>query len=446
MEDVKKCSNCKEIKNLIKDFHALKSSKDGRQHVCKLCQKELRRSRNLKSNPKARIYRNWSKLEVIEEIQQLSKNGQSLKSGYIQEFNCSLYNACKRLFGGWKQAVESALDINYNEEISCIKRNYWDEEKIKEKLEEAIEKLEVVNTITLSDSYNDLYYAILKKYKSLANAIDSLGIHFDNHSVKLHNYWDKEKILQEISSLIESGVDLSSGYVQTNHRKLYRACLKIYGSWGETLYELGIDYKKVMKITRWNKDKIISTIQELFNSETNLTYSKISLLRNDLYLASTRHFGSLESAINEAGVSHLISSEDSYTTADCGRKFENLLTKILLELGINFERNVRVDDCRPDYVLKNDVWIDAKLSQWTTFSSETITKYEPKCKFLTIIFMRGINDVDEMITSKTRLISVRKIIKQLPKHRHNYYLSQVNLIELETRKIESFNTQKISGF
>jgi hypothetical protein len=165
-----------------------------------------------------------------------------------------------------------------------------------------------------------------------------------------------------------------------------------------------------------------------------------------LYLAARRYYGSLERAIVEAGVSHLITYEELLTTAACGRRFERLLVKLLKEMGVKFERNFSVDDCKPDFVLKNETWLDAKLSQWTTFSSDTVAKYEPYCKFLTIIFMRGNANLDEMITNKTRLISVHKLIKQLPRHRQYYYINRINFIEEHARGIDSITTKEVSGF
>ena len=43
---MRKCSKCKVVKNLETAFHKNKNGKDGRQHYCKECMKELSLERN----------------------------------------------------------------------------------------------------------------------------------------------------------------------------------------------------------------------------------------------------------------------------------------------------------------------------------------------------------------------------------------------------------------
>lgn len=114
---------------------------------------------------------------------------------------------------------------------------------------------------------------------------------------------------------------------------------------------------------------------------------------------------------------------------DYGKLFERMVDELLIELNIYYKKGYN-KKIKPDYVFKNNIWADAKLSRWTITqpSCETVEKYEPYCTLLNIIYLRG-EVLDKMITKKTRLISVHLLIKQLPKHLQRVYSERCNEIE-----------------
>jgi hypothetical protein len=114
---------------------------------------------------------------------------------------------------------------------------------------------------------------------------------------------------------------------------------------------------------------------------------------------------------------------------DYGKLFERVVNELLIDLKINYKK-VYNQKLNPDYVLKNKVWMDAKLSRWTITQSscKTLEKYEPHCNLLSIIYLRG-EVMDKMITKKTRILSVHLLIKQLPRHLQSIYTEKCNEIE-----------------
>lgn len=114
---------------------------------------------------------------------------------------------------------------------------------------------------------------------------------------------------------------------------------------------------------------------------------------------------------------------------DYGKLFEKIVNELLTDLNIHYSK-IYNQKCNPDYVLKNNVWMDAKLSRWTITqaSCKTLEKYEPHCNLLIIVYLRG-EVMDKMITKKTRLISVRLLIKQLPVHLQTAYINKIDEIE-----------------
>jgi hypothetical protein len=117
------------------------------------------------------------------------------------------------------------------------------------------------------------------------------------------------------------------------------------------------------------------------------------------------------------------------SSIDYGKLFERIVDEILIDLKVSYKK-VYNQKLNPDYVLKNKVWMDAKLSRWTITQSscQTVEKYEPHCKLLTIVYLRG-EVMEKMITKKTRLLSVYLLIKQLPTHLQRFYTEKC--IEIE---------------
>jgi ribosomal protein L17 len=117
------------------------------------------------------------------------------------------------------------------------------------------------------------------------------------------------------------------------------------------------------------------------------------------------------------------------TALDYGKIFERLVDELLVDLKINYKKGYN-KEIRPDYVLNNNIWMDAKLSRWTItqHSCKTVEKYESYCNLLNIVYLRG-EKLDKMITSKTRILSVHLLIKQLPKHLQKVYTEKCNEIE-----------------
>ena len=75
----KKCTKCKEIKSLD-DFCDLKSSKDGKQFRCKICNKEYRKKNKEKIKEYKKNYYKKNKQEIQIKIKEYSnKNKESLK-------------------------------------------------------------------------------------------------------------------------------------------------------------------------------------------------------------------------------------------------------------------------------------------------------------------------------------------------------------------------------
>jgi hypothetical protein len=55
-----------------------------------------------------RRYRQWTKEEIIKQLQELHANGQSLNAKAIEDFDITLITAARRRFDSWHKALEAA--------------------------------------------------------------------------------------------------------------------------------------------------------------------------------------------------------------------------------------------------------------------------------------------------------------------------------------------------
>lgn len=114
--------------------------------------------------------------------------------------------------------------------------------------------------------------------------------------------WTKELVLSEIKALIASEEPLNAGNIQKNHRKIYQASRRFFGSWDNTLEASGIDPSSVKKLRSWDETAVIEEIQKIHQESGDI--SQTYLIQNgyhSLLVTSRKLFGSYAKAVNEAG-------------------------------------------------------------------------------------------------------------------------------------------------
>lgn len=175
-----------------------------------------------------------------------------------------------------------------------------------------------------------------------------------------------------------------------------------------------------------DKRSIIAEIWRRYNDDLPLNYNAIHAEDDALRRRSTYLFGGWRYAVETAGFIYDKVRVDTDKASYFGHKFERLFGEILFELDISFEQYAHSKYC-PDYVIDHGRWIDVKLSEWTITNRDcdTVGKYEPHCRSLTIVYLRG-RILDKMITDKTRLIHIDYYLKQLPRRRRGYFYAQIN--------------------
>ena len=340
----------------------------------------------------ANYNRIWSKDKVKEEIHKRYLEKKSLNSGDLIKEDNALYCAARVQFGSWKNAL-NASNIDYCE---VMKKKSWTNESIVNTIKELHGKGIDLSTKNVKVAYRPLYMAASAKnhYNSWREAVCAAGINYDSY-IRIQ-FWDKEKIVEKIISLYDAGEDLSTGNVLKKYNPLFCAASheRYFGSWKRALEAAGIDYSKVTKHIFWSEQIIIQRIIELYDSGEDLSDTSIQANHPTFYGIIRKHFGSIEKGINAAGFNYDDIRKDSIFEARLGRYFEQYLVEMFMILGDAVDHHkiniFESEKCEFDfYDRKRDVYLEAKIASSTGSIEASLVKYLKYVPKLEIIYLKG---------------------------------------------------------
>lgn len=371
----------------------------------------------------------WTDENIVKEILQLNEQGVALNAKNVDEVFPSLRSAAKKNFGNWRVAIEKS-GLNYDHIKKTKPRTK--ESIIKELLKRKNNNLPLSQTELQKDN-QALFSACVNHFGSYEKALNRIGVNYSE--VRIIKKWTKETVIDALNERIESKLSLAPTEVSRDDRYLYCACSRIFGSYEAALEEVKVEYQSELKNQYWSKNSIIKEIVSLNKQQIPLNSTFMESKYPSLYAACRNHFGNYQEAILQAGLDYDQIREDKKLINHYGYKFEDLVGEILEALRLNYQKGFN-REYQPDFVLRNGVWIDAKLSEWNPHKYTTIEKYEPKCKLLVLVYLRGNRSGDYMLTPKTRMISIYTLIKQLPRFNYCKFTAEANTLWNEVNKME----------
>ena len=84
---------------------------------------------------------------------------------------------------------------------------------------------------------------------------------------------------------------MNSIHIQNNHRPLYHAGIKRFGSWNAVLEEIGVDHRRVMLRRGLEKVEIREAVAALDRKGFDLAYSSMRKNHDRLLAAASRKLG-----------------------------------------------------------------------------------------------------------------------------------------------------------
>lgn len=117
-----------------------------------------------------------------------------------------------------------------------------------------------------------------------------------------YNKWSCERIIAELRELNAAGVKMSSKELRKFSGSLYRACITYFGSLDSALDAAGLE--RVRYRRQWTPETVIDEIRAMYSRGDDLGHSHVNATRSDLCSAGSFYFGSWGKAITAAGIDY----------------------------------------------------------------------------------------------------------------------------------------------
>ncbi len=146
-----------------------------------------------------------------------------------------------------------------------------------------------------------------KYFGSWRAAVEAAGFNYDQ--VVRVKRWTKEKVLERIKHLVESGSDLRPSAVMRQSQTLLAAARKFFGGWREAVIAAGFDYDKYVQQRKHqrletDKQQIIERIRQLYQEGRIEELSGAWRHHLSLFRKARYRFGSWRKAIEAAGLNY----------------------------------------------------------------------------------------------------------------------------------------------
>lgn len=199
-----------------------------------------------------REYLRWSKSKVIRAIKNRYAKGLPLSGAAL---DCSddhvLKTAGQRYFGSWRNAIIAAglspEEIGMSEE--------WPEERILSELRALVGR---GGSMAASEN---LQIIARNHFGTLRNAVAAAGIKPEEFFQRKR--WTREMIINAIRERKQKGLSLTPSGAEKDDCSLVSTATRVLGSWRKALITAGIDPEQVYSRRRWSKEKIIEEIRRL---------------------------------------------------------------------------------------------------------------------------------------------------------------------------------------
>ncbi|MCY0879930.1 MAG: hypothetical protein OWU84_13450 [Firmicutes bacterium] len=174
--------------------------------------------------------RSWNRNLVIETIQYRHQHNLPLNPQRLQLDDPSLLAAGRRYFGSWPKALKAAKVPPVRRLTqSRHRRGYWTPELLISEIRRHAEKGDPLYAHAMQKIDNCLVSAATYHFGSWAEALTAAG--FDANAIRANRRYTEEGVLQEIQALLDRKEDLRDLAARRQHRSLYWAARKFYGTW-----------------------------------------------------------------------------------------------------------------------------------------------------------------------------------------------------------------------
>jgi hypothetical protein len=176
---------------------------------------------------------NWTREQIIRELLQREASGLSLTTGRKAGVDSMLYEAARRIFGSWRNAV-AAAGIPVKRAIS---HERWSPAKILSNIQSLARRKRPLRGAEFRERYGNLAAAARRIFGSWSRAVIAAGV--DPEKLRAIPSWTRERVIEEILIRALKNEPLRARSVQP--KSLADAGVRLFGNWSSALAAAGID-------------------------------------------------------------------------------------------------------------------------------------------------------------------------------------------------------------
>jgi hypothetical protein len=158
-------------------------------------------------------------------------------------------------------------------------------------------------------NHRSLLWAANRYIGTWKESIEAAGLNYSSiRLISEATQWSRQRVIEEIIALRQSGQSLNSNYAQTKQQKLYTASLRYFGSWGKAVESAGFDYsqeRRVQPFRPGTEERVVADIKARKAAGKHVSGGVVSTEDRGLYAAARRAFPGRkywEKALQAAGI------------------------------------------------------------------------------------------------------------------------------------------------
>ena len=234
----------------------------------------------------------WTKARVKRELRDRQAAGDSLAN---HDAPMALVNACHRLFGSWRAAVESigADPLDHRCRVG------WNEERVVSEIRRRGTPQTRKSAKWARENHGDLFKAAITVLGRWSRALELAGLDPEEHREE-RRIWTREACREYVRRRVRDGV--APSVVSLPGAMYASISTQFEGGWHGLVASLGARPRERRKRMDWSKAAVVREIRERRAAGEPLHAEAVKREGRGLWSQGHNRFGSWDAALQAAGV------------------------------------------------------------------------------------------------------------------------------------------------
>ncbi len=273
--------------------HPVLEYKDRFQLQSAMCLESRNKIGEEKDSFWAKRGQHWTHRKLIAEIRRTHRGGKRLSK---RDVPVRVYEAGRRLFGSWEQALKQA-GLDYQKVTG---NRPWTPARVVAAIRELADRGIPLSATHVKQEFPQLYHGATKQFpSSWAKALRAAGFDPDEHKMP-RGIWNKSEAENWVRQRVAKGCPILARDAPDDLPEFVRRRLRM--SWTGFVESLGIPYPGIKKRRDWTEAKVRSEIRRWKAQGRPLNYRAVKDRYQALIHQARKFFGSWDRARAEAGV------------------------------------------------------------------------------------------------------------------------------------------------